>query len=321
MAKISGIYVEIKGDATQLKKELKEARQLVTEQAQGMSNALNNALSPAQLKKSLNGLVYDLNTLSNASKLTGKEFGSLGVDLGHLRRLTGLTETQLQSLQSKMLQTSAANAQERALRNIASAAGLSAVEVRKLGQQMGMSAASIANVAGASRQAASGLNALGVAGGMVLARLVSEAALLPKAILDAGIALDSLQRSFVAIAGSQFGAIDFIEYLREESDRLGQSFYDLAPAFRSISAAARGTALEGEPVRKVFSAIVEASTALGMSSDQTSGALNALGQMISKGNVQAEELRGQLGERLPGAFQLAARAMGVSTKELGKMLE
>ena len=64
-----------------------------------------------------------------------------------------------------------------------------------------------------------------------------------------------------------------------------------------------------------------ASTALGLSSDQTKGALNALAQMISKGTVQAEELRGQLGERLYGAFQAAARAMGVSTQQLGKMLE
>jgi len=42
---------------------------------------------------------------------------------------------------------------------------------------------------------------------------------------------------------------------------------------------------------------------------------------MSKGQVMAEELRGQLGERLPGAFQVAARAMGVTTAELGKMLE
>ena len=43
--------------------------------------------------------------------------------------------------------------------------------------------------------------------------------------------------------------------------------------------------------------------------------------MMSKGTVQSEELRGQLGERLPGAFQLAAKSMGVTTMELGKMLE
>lgn len=321
MAKISGIYVEIKGDATQLKKELREAKDLVTQQAQGMSNALNNALSPAQLKQSINGLTRDLSTLANASKLTGKEFSAIGVDLGHLRRLTGLSETEFSKLQSRMVQTSAANAQEQALRRIASAAGLSSTEVRRLGQQMGMSAASIASVAGASHQAASGLNALSVAGGMIVARVAAELVMLPKAVLDAGIALDSLQRSFVAIAGSEYGAADFIEYLRGESDRLGQSFYDLAPAFKSISAAARGTALEGEPVRKVFSAISEASTALGMSTADTEGALRALGQMISKGNVQAEELRGQLGERLPGAFSLAARAMGVTTAQLNKMLK
>jgi tape measure domain len=36
--------------------------------------------------------------------------------------------------------------------------------------------------------------------------------------------------------------------------------------------------------------------------------------------VQAEELRGQLGERIPGAFQIAARAMNMTTKELDKFM-
>jgi tape measure domain-containing protein len=58
-----------------------------------------------------------------------------------------------------------------------------------------------------------------------------------------------------------------------------------------------------------------------LSNDDLKGSLNALSQMISKGTVSAEELRGQLGERLPGAFNLAAKAMGVTTAELGKMLE
>jgi hypothetical protein len=42
--------------------------------------------------------------------------------------------------------------------------------------------------------------------------------------------------------------------------------------------------------------------------------------MLSKGKVQAEELRGQLGERIPGAFQIAARAMGMTTSELDKFM-
>jgi tape measure domain-containing protein len=60
---------------------------------------------------------------------------------------------------------------------------------------------------------------------------------------------------------------------------------------------------------------------MGLSAEDTEGIFLALGQMISKGTVQAEELRGQLGERLPGAFNLAAQAMGVTTAQLDKMLQ
>lgn len=73
--------------------------------------------------------------------------------------------------------------------------------------------------------------------------------------------------------------------------------------------------------KDVFESIAKASAVMGLSAEQSGGVLLALQQMISKGTVQAEELRGQLGERLPGAFQIAAKAMGVTTAELGKMLE
>ena len=66
--------------------------------------------------------------------------------------------------------------------------------------------------------------------------------------------------------------------------------------------------------------MASAGAALALSQDDMQGAFLALGQMISKGKVQAEELRGQLGERLPGAFQLAAKAMGMTTAELDKFM-
>ncbi|NCC05662.1 MAG: hypothetical protein EOM37_16850, partial [Proteobacteria bacterium] len=322
MAKISGIYVEIRGDSTQLRKDLATARQHVTEQATGMSNALNNALSPAQLKQNINGIVRNLNTLSNASKLTGKEFSAIGADLKDMQRLTGLSEKAFRDLQSRMLQTSAATAQETALRNIAKAANLSAKEVSQLGKQMGVSAAGISAVNGASRSASSSLSMLGTAAQAALAYFSVQTVIeFSRAVLDAGIAMDSLQRSFVAVTGSQAAAAETLSFLREEAGRLGQNFYALAPEFKNVMAAARGTAMEGENVRKMFSAIAAASTALGLSADDTHGTLRALQQMMSKGKIQAEELRGQLGERLPGALNLMAKAMGVSTAELNKMME
>jgi tape measure domain-containing protein len=60
---------------------------------------------------------------------------------------------------------------------------------------------------------------------------------------------------------------------------------------------------------------------MGLSAEDSKGAMLALGQIMGKGKVQAEELRGQIGERIPGAFQIAARAMGMTTMQLDKAME
>lgn len=142
-----------------------------------------------------------------------------------------------------------------------------------------------------------------------------------KSFLETGIAAEKMTRGLEAALGSVQAGAEAQKFLREESERLGLVFENQIKDFQKVAAAARGTILEGQATRDIYTAMAEASTALQMSSDDTSGALRALSQMISKGNVQAEELRGQLGERLPGAFQLASEAMGVTTQELNKMLE
>ena len=71
----------------------------------------------------------------------------------------------------------------------------------------------------------------------------------------------------------------------------------------------------------LFEGLTAAATSFGLSQYELEGALNAVQQMISKGSVQSEELRGQLGERLPGAYAIAARSMGMTTAELSKQLE
>ncbi len=139
-------------------------------------------------------------------------------------------------------------------------------------------------------------------------------------LFQAGLRSERLERAFVAIEGSARSAQETLLFLRQESDRLGLSYLENAEAAKKFFAAAEGTALE-QDARKIFSSVMEASTALGLAGSETSGILLALSQMISKGTVYAEELRLQLGERLPGAFRLAADAMGVTTAELDKMLQ
>ncbi|MFA9204910.1 MAG: tape measure protein, partial [Bacteroidia bacterium] len=140
-----------------------------------------------------------------------------------------------------------------------------------------------------------------------------------KASIDARIEVDKLR----VVLGQSVGAENVgreIAYLRSEAERLGTPFTKAAQAYGQLAAASKETALEGQATRDIFKAISEASTVLHLSASDTEGALRAVGQMMSKGKVSAEELRGQLGERLPGAFQIAARAMGVTTVELDKML-
>lgn len=124
-----------------------------------------------------------------------------------------------------------------------------------------------------------------------------------------------------ANGGSAAAGARDLQFLREEASRLGTDLTVATSSFVKLASAARETSLEGRGAREIFLAISEAATVMHLSAGEAEGALMAIGQMISKGTVQSEELRGQLGERLPGAFQIAARAMGVTTAELGKMLE
>lgn len=129
---------------------------------------------------------------------------------------------------------------------------------------------------------------------------------------------EGIEKAFQAVF-SQNAAKEF-SFVTTEAKRLGLNLETASSAYMKVAASAKGTILEGKAIKEVFTGVSEAATSLQLSSEQTEGALTALSQIISKGKVQAEELRGQLGERIPGAFQIASRAMGMTTTELDKFM-
>lgn len=164
--------------------------------------------------------------------------------------------------------------------------------------------------------------------GFAIAVVVGTIAALTFAVVKLGVALiktklelDRIRNTLLAATGSTKKASQEFRFASKVARQFGLDLRTAALQFAQLTAAARGTSLTTKQIRDVFESVAVASTALGLSAEQTSGALRALQQVISKGTVQAEELRGQLGERIPGAFQIAARAMGVTTAALGKMLE
>jgi tape measure domain-containing protein len=135
------------------------------------------------------------------------------------------------------------------------------------------------------------------------------------------IKYESLRTAIDFAVGSQEQGAATMQFIANLADRLGLNLAASAEGFKQIAGASRNTVLEGQATRDIFEGISLAASKMKLSADNTTGALLAISQMISKGKVSAEELRGQLGERLPGAFQIFARSIGVSTQELDKMLE
>lgn len=88
-----------------------------------------------------------------------------------------------------------------------------------------------------------------------------------------------------------------------------------------LTAAVKGAGGQVSDAELVFRNVTSAIKATGGSAEDVDGAITAMVQVFSKGKVSAEELSGQLGERLPGAVTKFAKANDMTLPELQKALE
>lgn len=111
------------------------------------------------------------------------------------------------------------------------------------------------------------------------------------------------------------------QYIREQADRLGISFEAAAKGYAKFSASAKLAGRDTQEIRYIFETFSEVGRVANLSTDELDGVFKALEQIVSKGKIQAEELRGQLGDRLFGAFQVAAQALKDQFPELDKAMK
>jgi tape measure domain-containing protein len=133
--------------------------------------------------------------------------------------------------------------------------------------------------------------------------------------------INKLNASLKQVTFSQAEFNQAIEFLTGLADRAGTNVNKLQGAYTKFLASARVTNLTLQETQEIFENVAIASGLMGLTTEDTEGAFRALEQMLSKGKVQAEEIRGQLGERLPGAFVILAKSMGLTTAQLDKQLE
>lgn len=134
-------------------------------------------------------------------------------------------------------------------------------------------------------------------------------------ITNIGQQFDKVDVLLHAATGSAAGAAKEFQFLKDTTNKWGVTTLEAAKGYTQLRAATRGTKITLEDTRNLFEATTKASAAFGMSADDTYGAMRAFVQMVSKGNVQMEELRLQLGDRMPRVLQLAAESMGMAGED------
>lgn len=130
-----------------------------------------------------------------------------------------------------------------------------------------------------------------------------------------------MQRGLTAVYGDAKIAEQQIAFLNRTASSAGVSIAQLGDSFVRFSAATQSSNIPLEQTNALFNAVVRAGSTLGLTTERVQLALDALGQIASKGVVSMEELRQQLGDSLPGALSLTAKGLGVTDAELIKLVE
>lgn len=140
--------------------------------------------------------------------------------------------------------------------------------------------------------------------------------------------IGKLKIALEGVTQSEKGAAVSQARYAEALDAAAQSTRDYnVPQGAAIAGITRLTAAvtgAGGPVADAgttFKNVTAAIKATGGSTEDVRGAITAMVQVFSKGKVSAEELSGQLGERLPGAVTLFAKANKMTLPELQKNLK
>ena len=297
--KIQGVE-KLRGLTSSLKR-LNDNTTLSTNSSKKLIATLKTEGVTAQ--KSINGtkaLASSYRQLASNVDITSKEF-----------REATAEATRLEGQLRKMQTTANKGVGKGSLGGVAKTAGaIGAAGI--FGGFEGLGGAAIGGIFGGAPGAIAG----GVAGAQVgmLRKQISE-------ITSYSAALER-QRKALKLVIDDFGKYTKSQqFLSKTSKELAIPQDVITRQFTSLTASVTGAGMSVEDAQKAFLAISSSIRGTGGSLEDMKAAMRATSQVFSKGKVSAEEIRQQLGERLPGAFTLLAESIGKTPAELDKALE
>ena len=168
-----------------------------------------------------------------------------------------------------------------------------------------------------------GLAVGGVGGAFAGAAFGAQVAMLRQAGAAAATYAAEVRRLQLALQGI-VGTFDDYKAALAAVDSASRTYNvpvrEATQQFTKLSAAVLGSGGTIKDAENTFKGLTASVLATGGSVQDINGALVAAAQVFSKGKVTAEELRGQIGERLAGAFALFAESSNRSTRGLDAAL-
>ena len=194
-----------------------------------------------------------------------------------------------------------------------------------LGQSAGIVAAS-GIFGGPEAAVGAGVGAVlgGPAGAQMGASIGATAALVRQSIVSTAEYAAEVSKLNIALKGVTGTSNEYAraqQAIKSISQDFNVPILDATQSFTRLSASVKGAGGNIKDANLVFRNVTAAIKATGGSTADTQSALLAMSQVFSKGKVSAEELSGQLGERLPGAVALFAKSTGRTLPQLQKDLE
>lgn len=142
-----------------------------------------------------------------------------------------------------------------------------------------------------------------------------------KSVLDSAMGFQGLSNAMKAAVGDFTDSTAELAYVRQEADRIGIGFEKISSDYIKFAASATRAGISLKETRKIFSDIAETSVSLKLSPERAKLVFEALNQIASKNVVQMEEIRGQLGDHLPAALNIAAKAMNMTVGEFANAVK
>lgn len=116
--------------------------------------------------------------------------------------------------------------------------------------------------------------------------------------------------AMTAVMGSEAAGAQQTAWVRALADQVGFDFRQVGPSFNKMLASGKTSGMSTESVQNIFQGVTEYGRVMGLDNESMKGSMRAIEQMMNKGQVMSEELKGQLAERMPGAISAMAEAAG-----------